>query len=237
MYPRAARIFRHLFPFLTLMAVIWEAVVLLVGQDSSGANLVVYWLLALIFHRSVLLGEDVNLWGVKKNNAPDIGKWPFGQFAWRSVILIAPSVMIFILVVFVVFRAVDDGRSETAILMALLTTGLFFQFWAAGFGTMLPAAAVHGDASFSAAARRGKRTYWATFGRLMAGGFLTTILLFVAMIGLATMWPALLDTEIQPIWLIFLIDVILRLVGFIPTLLTAVALSMAYERFEGAITD
>ncbi|MEX3014203.1 hypothetical protein [Gymnodinialimonas hymeniacidonis] len=188
-------------------------------------------MLALIFHRAILLDEQLSIWMTPTSTDADQKKWPFLPFSWRFALLFLPLILVFGGLVALFLPAVGAEQAIGALLLALIVTTLLSPFWLAAAGTMLPAAAIGGDARFKAAFRRAKNGYWRTVLRL----FLGPILYQIAVIGLLI---AVLEPTLEGVWeqlpvaIELLIYSVIRTLGFVTPLLTATALSMAYQRSE-----
>ena len=236
MYKIAWGVFVKALPLLFLLGVLIEAFVLFFGQGAAnaGAEFILAVSLALLFHRVILLDEDISLWGRAKDHDGVFAKLPFLPFLGRFFLVMLPLAVIFILSVVALWPLITRGGtfSSYAFFSAMIPAVLVFPFWAGGVGTMLPAAATGGDASWKAAFCRGRQTYWATVGRLWVGPILFVVLSIAVVVVLLSVAPISDAATFFASSVGFAISVVVTIVGFVPPLLTATALSMAYRRAE-----
>lgn len=128
---------------------------------------------------------------------------------------------------FHVAAPVTDDATLGAILLALIPALLAFMIFASAYGTVLPAAAVRGDATLKAARARGG--FFKTLWRLITGNLLGALVIFAISLYALSLLP---DNAIIAIVASTLIGV----AGMFPILLTAAALSLAYLEAEGGQT-
>jgi len=185
-----------------------------------GGGLLLSGIVAFYCHRMVLLGESYGWEHTVKNTTPDGAKIKIGPFLWRFL-LICLSLIVLAVASFITFGVKNEQQVMLIILIALLPFGLLLAL----LGTMLPAAATNGDASLSAAFRRGKKQFWKTLWRLLYGNVLFAIV---------TLFLLLLAANAVPDTFAFSLGVSFfgSLISCVITLLAATALCMAYEEAE-----
>ena len=232
MYRIAARVFLNFWPMLLLLAAMIEGLTAVSGSTTFGAELVVGIMLALMFHRAILLGEPMHLWTRPKDENGYAVRWPFGSFLLRFAVFLLPLAVVFVAVLVSVLNVLPSQDAQLAAIVALFPAVMVFPFWGGLVGTMLPAAAVGGDAKLGTALRRAKGTYWITVFRLFAGPILFPVLAIGVAFGIVQNVPMLLADD-APLAVTLPFGVILSTVSYMTPLLTATALSMAYQEAEG----
>jgi hypothetical protein len=231
MYTQAFNIYLRLFPMLASIALLIEGSALFLSDTARfGGSFVAYIVLLIAFHRSILLNEKYSLWGNQVANEKGSTKLPFLPFSGRVILFFLPLFLVFIGLSIALYAAGIENTSA-AVFLAFGATALVFPFWGALAGTMLPAAAINGDSSFSSACNRGRQTYWRTVGRLFLGPVLFPVVMFAIIIFSARQFPMLFAAD-YPVWAMFLAATVGTMIGFFTPLLTATALSMAYRIVE-----
>lgn len=150
------------------------------------------------------------------------------RFTWRFLILgfasLAP-------VYGAVYLALDygislEGSRVVALSISLLSACTVFGLW----GTILPAATVDANSSFSVATKRGKNTFGYAFSRLLlAFGFLSALQLFIPVVLISGLEHILKIPSIDEINFIDLpISALGALIGAFQVIMISVILSRAF---------
>ncbi len=224
MYKIAIRTFLQNFPIFLIVALLLAGFSFLEMNVQSGGSFFAYGLVALFSHRMILLNENYG-WSGKPTLKPG-ETMPMWAFFWRYGLFF----IIFLFLSLAVFLPLmpsdpnDEAKIVGAIILSFLIVAPFYSILLSLFGTVLPAAAVRGERSFSAAFHRGRKRFWITMGRLALG----PALIFVAMFMLAIAVPETMNSAI----LDFASNAVFYLLGLLPTHMTAVVLSMAYSEAE-----
>lgn len=200
------------------------------GTLSIGANLFVYAIVALMAHRVILLDKAVLL-TIRFGD-----KFSVWRFLWRYICFFIIAAVFWGVSIYWLMQSFEPVSDDPVVgsffiapifLIALLPAWIVFAVLMSVAGTILPAAAVNGDASISAALARGG--ILRTFLRLVFGNLLGAIICTVIVIGASILIPDTPDG--------FFIDIFGTLLGFVPLILTASALSLAYMEAEGSAPD
>lgn len=233
MYIQAFKTYLRSLPLLAAAALLMEGAALWLGTSSGiGAAVIVHILIAMMFHRAILLNESYSIWGTPIASEESARKQPFMPFTGRVLLFFLPLAAVFVAVIGAL-APLTEHENQTAVrtILALGITALVFPFWGALAGTMLPAAAIGADSSFRTACKRGRQTYWPTVGRLFAGPVFFPALLLALILAAASQLP-ILAIDNPSVWMTFLISTLAIIIGFFTPLLTATALSMAYRTAE-----
>ncbi|WP_349537585.1 hypothetical protein [Sagittula sp. NFXS13] len=202
------------------------------GLAPQIALLIVYGVAAFSTHRCVLLHDRVTWGGVQSSTGGGVTDLPLFAFLWRFVLISAAGLA---LAFFPIFWLTYFGRfylssnpEVNVIGMTLLGTavGLPFSLLLLTFvGTLLPAAAIGGDARIGSALRRGRVRFWKTIGRFFAGPGVVFLLVTLVM-GKSAMNPTITMAG----------DITLHLIGaalgVFCTMMVATILSMTYREAE-----
>ncbi len=166
-YLTAFRIYRASFWFLLGVAVLFEVIGTL-GNPYANVVFMVFLYLAMVFHfhRAILLGETYGFKDLLRNPASGQGEtlnWAF-SFRFMAICLI-PAIVCIATIYWVFQNAGDAMRAREnfgyiAGVFAVIPASLVFLLIAAMVGTLLPASAVHADASLRRAFQRGRKTFW-----------------------------------------------------------------------------
>ncbi|KIC09625.1 hypothetical protein RA19_15005 [Leisingera sp. ANG-M1] len=234
MYARAGRTFGGNFPLFAIFSAIPVALDLFIefanvrsSSGAIGANLFLYALITLYSHRLLLSGKSIPFSAMfgRKQNSPLEG--PQKPFMLRLVAFWLFSAVVWALFCWAVYQiAGGEGRDVLYVVMiiALVPAAPVVYVALALFGTVFPAAAALQDAAMSNALARGKKTFWRTLFRLIAGNGLFTL---AALAGATFLFFAVgggINFALET-FLSFLSG----LVGLFGIHLTATALCMAYE--------
>lgn len=224
MFQTAFESFMRNFAFFAFAAGLLTALEVFGLDLGLGASIPFYGLIALFSHRMILLEETYGL--LKNSKLPDGQKMPLLGFLWRYGLFLVCFIVVFVIILVPLMAGSqnDDIRTLLAVLIGLVFASPVLAILLSLVGTVLPAVAVGGDASWSAALRRGRRRFWATVLRLTFGPGLFTLLTVAAAIALASS-PRLTGN-------LFVGSFLPYLAGLFSTHLTAAVLSLAYREAE-----
>ncbi|MEM7076453.1 MAG: hypothetical protein AAGA28_04070 [Pseudomonadota bacterium] len=189
---------------------------------SLGVQLVLYGHLAFYCHRITLTGETYSFrsWGDKRG----LQSYAIKPFVWRYLALS------FVLVALVFGASLLTLSINPALtIFGGLSAVPIYGIVLALIGTVLPAASIEEDASLGAAWRRGKLTFWRTVLRLTLG---YGVLLSIAVLLIASLVPSLSGIGIPETIIPHLVALSSAYVSCCVVLLTAMALSFAYQEAE-----
>lgn len=226
-YRLAFDAFRKLFWMLIALSALFSVFNLLFqdGSSSIGSQIVVYGIIALISHRAILFGETP-AW-ISKSGL----NTTFLAFIWRYFVFLAVGAIVFGFCIYWLLQttgAETEGEELAATFLALVPAVVAFMVFASAFGTVLPAAAVGGDARFGVAFKRGG--FFRTFWRLLTGNILSALVVMAASVYAAITLP-------ETPTISFIAQVLFETLGMLPILLTAAALSLACLEEGGEIPD
>lgn len=236
MYRVAADAFVAIWPALLTAAVCLAGLKTILDEGTStlGGALVVYAMIALYAHRAILLGETMRWRDSFKRAKSDATPAKFGPFLWRMFgwWLFAGTIWLcsFLILRWLFlpsFKGLTSDEFAGAVIISLIPTVIVTLPVLAALGTVLPAAAVGGDDRLAAAWRRGRQTFWRTLGRIWGGNILFFVIANGVLLWLIpTTGVIVIDGAFQ---------ILFELVGFFAILLTASALSLAYQRADAAL--
>ena len=219
-YKDGWRHFRTNFALIVLIAIVLESARVTVDLwGMSQSSLVVPQIIVLMFfHQIVLFGGKLSLFG-KSPNQP-----PFGHFIWASLMLLIGAVIV--ATIFVVLI----GASFVVWVLAFL---LMYFVVLVLLGTSLPAAAAKDRYNPKISFARGKKTWPAVMGGLLAGPVVVGLILLGAQVfltralGLNETGYVSLGT-LDPVDLIY--NTASQIAGFFTSMLAVVVLCRAYLR-------
>jgi hypothetical protein len=188
-YRQSLATLRRAFPVLALLALLGAAVEYIEPRlPRALAAFVVYALAAFFAHRASLLDERLTL-GQALRGRDAAGRWlPLPGFLWRAAGFMA---LLAALTLGLGWGLAVYAEVPERLLRAVVVGGILLGVGLHGIllsytGTMLPAAAVGGDASLATAWARGRQTFGRTLGRLAFGPLLfmaLTVAVFIVLDG------------------------------------------------------
>jgi len=223
MYKQAFRTYDEISVFVLLIATVTTVVSHL--TSSSWVIIFMTMMIAYSAHRNILTGETPTL----KKNPDKEANFPWA-FMWRFLTLILVPIIIAIALA---YKTVGSSNvfNFTLIVVIVYFAGLGITL--SLVGTVLPAASVNADASYSAALKRGKPLFWNTLWKLFYGPVVMAILGGVLLQQLYSLVPYFVPiASMKPVIYIF-IEIIYVAISFFSTVLVATILSQVYMESEG----
>jgi hypothetical protein len=230
MYKQAVKTYDEISVFILLIATVSTVVSHL--TSSSWIIIFMTMMLAYYAHRNILTGEILTF---KKN--PDRESNFSWVFIWRFLTVILVPIIIAIALAYKTV-GISNIFNFALIVTIVYFTGLGITL--SLVGTVLPAASINADASYSAALKRGRPQFWNTLWKLfygpvvmsILGGFLLNLLYSLApyLIPIASMKPVIY----------IIIEIIYVAISFFSTVLVATILSQVFmdsERRETPQSD
>lgn len=201
------------------------------GTAGMGGALVAYAMVALYAHRAMLLGETLTWRDSFRSQKSKAVAIPMGSFIWRMfgwwLFAGAAWLCCFLALRWLFLWMFDEMAGEQLaglVVIALIPTTVIALPALAAFGTVLPAVAIGGDSSLGRAWQRGRQTFWSTLGQLWGGNILFFVGANAVLLWLfPTTGVVIIDGAFQ---------VLFELAGLFAILLTASALSLAYQRSD-----
>jgi hypothetical protein len=218
-------------PIVILAVVLLEAITFFThGVTQVGASVFAFGFIALIAHRVVLLDEDYGWSTVFKRSDAGAVRLPIWGFFWRYGLLVLVFSGVLMALSIYVATSTEIGRSQETVVV-VFSTGFVVSIVMAALvgliGTVLPAAAVGGDTRFAVALQRGRKRFWKTMGRFVAGPVVVFIVSVIVMGGLA------MQDAGHPAAMIIL-GAMGTVIGVFNTVMVATILSMSYREAEAA---
>lgn len=222
MYKKAFQTYKEIFVIVLIVAI--GIPIASLFTSSSWAILFATAMLAFWAHRNILTGEKMGL----KNN-PDKNTHSPWAFIWRFAVLIFIPIILATIMTFTTVGISDTGIFTLVLLIiSFILLGIILSL----FGSVLPAASVKADASFSTAMKRGAPRFWSTLWKLIYGPVVISI--FSAIIWVI-LYSLVSNIEMGPS-MTTIIDVtigfISGLISALSTVLVATILSQVYMDSE-----
>lgn len=190
-------------------------------KNATAITLVPLILMAFLFHRHFLFGEELTLRRLGANAGKPVPKW--GWFLLASVGLMALP-MAPGLVVAISMAGVQFGGADVVVIMILIMLPAYLVVLGL-FGTVLPALVAR-DPGYRLAA--GMRTFFPSMGHLILGPGAAGLVALAATIGLGVGGQALGASAGSVAELAMVI--FSRTLGFLPTILAVAVLCRMYRR-------
>jgi len=227
MYKQAFKTYDEISVFVLLIAT--ATIVASHLTSSSWGIIFMTMMLAYYAHRNILTGEIPTL---KKNpNKKANFSW---AFMWRFLTLTLVPLIIAIILAYKTV-GISNIYIFTLVVVIVYFTGLGIIL--SLVGTVLPAAAVNADASYSAALKRGRPQFWSTLWKLFYGPVVMAILSGILLQLLYSIAPYIAPiASIKPV-IYVIIEFIYVSISFLSTVLIATVLSQLYMDTEASTVD